>query len=223
MKEKARFNLENLELFKPLQAAFALPDEAAGSASSAPRAPRVKEPTAQELTDIACEISIVCGLIHKYRENHIHIEEDMRLLLIERAAAVGKIVGVDIMWPVVASKAFVYDAWRCASRNQAQTKALELEQEAVTRIIRWAAYKSEYFNKDDRDTLMDRADKCGLMVTSTMWPKLTLVLSTKMKKAYYKLDVNVRNTLPKLSVEMEACWKPLPSPNSIDDDVIDLT
>jgi hypothetical protein len=213
MKERARLNLENLELFKPLQAAFALPDEAAGSASSAPRAPRVKEPTAQERTDIACEISIVCGLINRHRENNLYVEEGIRSQWIERAAAVGKIVDVDIMWPVVASKEFVHKAWRCTVRNSEQSKALKEEQEAVTRIIRMAAHKSDYFNKDQRTELMDRADNCGLKVTFAMWPKLTLVQSKNLQKAFWKLDVHLRNNLPQMSPEMQAAWTPLPSPD----------
>jgi hypothetical protein len=162
-------------------------------------------------------------LINRHRENNLYVEEGIRSQWIERAAAVGKIVGVDIMWPVVASKAFVHKAWRCTFRNFEQSKALKEEQEAVTRIIRMAAHKSDYFNKDQRTELMDRADNCGLKVTFAMWPKLTLVQSKNLQKAFWKLDVHLRNNLPQLTPEMQACWKPLPSPDSIDDHVVDLT
>ena len=174
-----------------------------------------KQLTAKEEADIESEQRYVRDRIAKYRSTHEYVDEPCRASMIARAADVGLVVGVDIIWPVVQLKSFVHDAWLCPSRDLAQTRALEAEQRAVTRLIRNAVFKCDYYSKDDRARMIWRASQCGLVVDSNMWPFLSQVNATKMQKIHYRIEPKDRKDLPELSEELAAKWKPRPAPRKL--------
>ena len=198
-----------LKVMDPLCDIFKLTD-AQDKAAESYRPP--KQPTAKEEAAIESEKRFVCDCINHHRYTHNHVSEQYRASMIARAAAVGVIVAVDIMWPVVELKSFVHDAWRSTSRNLAQATALEDEQRAVTSLIRTVVFRCEYYSEDARQAMISRAADCGIIVDTDMWPKLSQVNARKMLKTLY---LKYKKDLPVLSDELAAKWKPRPAPGRL--------
>jgi len=167
-----------------------------------------KRPTAKEQAAADAEQRFVRETIGRHVEEHLWISQHMRAAVIERAAAAGMVVGKDIMWPEVAEKSFVHSAWKSTERSEAQANALHDEQQAVTRLVRWAQFRGDYYSPDRRKDMIKRAENCGLSICGSMWPKLTLATAKAAAKEFYRLDCSARKTLPVLCDELAAMWKP---------------
>jgi len=170
------------------------------------RAP--KRPTQKEEAALESEKRLMRGMIERFNDKHQHVEQSLRDSLTKRVADTGLVVGVDIMWPVVASKSFVNQAWKATLRTDAQEKALRDEQDAVKRLVRWADFRGEYFTRDFREDMIRRGENCGLMIDTSMWPFLSAANAKKKEIAYMKLDVSSKKDLPVLSAELAAKWLP---------------
>ena len=171
-----------------------------------------KRPTAKEQAAADAEQRFVRETIGRHVEENLWISQHMRAAIIERAAAAGMVVGKDIMWPEVAEKSFVHSVWKSTERTEAQAKALHDEQQAVTRLVRWAQFRADYYTPDQRKHVLSRAENCGLSICESMWPKLTKATWKVAKMEFYRIDCSARKTLPVLSDELAAKWKPLPPP-----------
>ena len=127
----------------------------------------LKQLTDKEQAALDAEKKDVCWRIDQDRKHNNWVSEAVRASRVAEAAAVGvtvrtevgaegdKEVDTEIMWPVVASKSFVHEAWRSTSRTPAQEKALEDKQLAVTHLIRTKAFNCVYQTKDQRETMLD--------------------------------------------------------------------
>ena len=137
-----------------------------------------KQLTGQEQAALDAKKKDVCWQIDRDREANNWVLASDRASRTARAAAVGVTVRTevgaegddedDILWPVVASPSFVHEVWRSTSRTPEQEKALGDEQRAVTRLIRTKDFKCLYQTKEQRDTMIERATRCGLVVDKVM-------------------------------------------------------
>ena len=170
------------------------------------RAP--KQPTQKEQAALESEKSLVRAMITRCDDQHQYVDQTLRDTLTKRAAESGLVVGVDLMWPVVALKSFVNEAWKATWRTDAQEKALRDEQDAVKRLVRRADFRGEYFSRDLREDMVRRGENCGLRIDNSMWPFLSLATAKKKEIAYMKLDVSLKKDLPVLSAELTQKWLP---------------